>query len=209
MRVISHRGYWKNSQEKNTTIAFDRSFKLGFGTETDVRDYGGNLLISHNMPSGSEIALEEFLNIYNDCDLPLAINIKADGLAELINLIFKSNKIKDWFVFDMSIPDTRSHLAIGNPVFVRMSEYELDPPWIDKADGIWLDSFETIWYDTNFIESLLNQNKRVCVVSAELHNRERKEQWEVIKPLIHYTNLMICTDKPEEAKKYFMDNKND
>lgn len=209
MRILSHRGYWKNAKEKNTILAFDRSFKLGFGTETDVRDCGGNLFISHDMPNGSEMRLEDFLNIYNNCDLPLAINIKADGLAGQLNSIFKSANIKDWFVFDMSIPDTRDHFSIGNPVFVRMSEYEKEPPWIDKADGIWLDSFDNLWYGTNFVKDLLNRYKRVCIVSAELHNREESDQWKVIKPLTHYSNLLICTDKPEEARSYFKESKVD
>ena len=38
MQVISHRGYWKAASEKNTQTAFKRSFSLGYGTETDVRD---------------------------------------------------------------------------------------------------------------------------------------------------------------------------
>lgn len=209
MKILSHRGCWKTPQEKNTVEAFERSFKLGFGTETDVRDHGGNLLISHDMPNGFEMQLEEFLDIFRDRDFPLAINIKADGLAEKINIIFKNKNIKNWFVFDMSIPDTRSHFAIGNPVFVRMSEFELSPPWIDIADGIWLDSFEAIWYDTDFIKGLLNKNKQVCIVSSELHKINESEQWRIIKPLTHFENLMICTDKPEEAKKYFLESRID
>ena len=39
MMILSHRGYWK---EKNLPIAFERSFSLGFGTETD---YKGELVI--------------------------------------------------------------------------------------------------------------------------------------------------------------------
>lgn len=42
MKIISHRGFWHNPSEKNTEMAFCRSFELGFGTETDVRDSLGN-----------------------------------------------------------------------------------------------------------------------------------------------------------------------
>lgn len=35
MIILSHRGYWKETHEKNLPIAFERSFSLGFGTETD------------------------------------------------------------------------------------------------------------------------------------------------------------------------------
>ena len=38
MEIISHRGYWKNVEEKNSSKAFKNSFDLNFGTETDLRD---------------------------------------------------------------------------------------------------------------------------------------------------------------------------
>ena len=63
MEILSHRGYWKTVTEKNTIIAFKRSFNLGFGTETDIRDLNGNLVISHDMPSTEMknlVTVEEF-----------------------------------------------------------------------------------------------------------------------------------------------------
>ena len=62
MRIISHRGYWNTPAEKNTIHAFQRSFALGFGTETDIRDLKGELVISHDMPIGDEIRFEDFLD---------------------------------------------------------------------------------------------------------------------------------------------------
>lgn len=41
MQIFSHRGYWKNKQEKNSIVAFDRSFLNSYGLETDLRDMGG------------------------------------------------------------------------------------------------------------------------------------------------------------------------
>ncbi|BDM05064.1 hypothetical protein THJ046_08940 [Campylobacter jejuni] len=41
MKILSHRGYWKNKQEKNSITAFDRSFLNSYGLETDLRDMGG------------------------------------------------------------------------------------------------------------------------------------------------------------------------
>ena len=53
MIVLSHRGYWKTPAEKNTAAAFRRSFDLGFGTETDVRDRGGELVIATTRPAAA------------------------------------------------------------------------------------------------------------------------------------------------------------
>ncbi|EIP3086535.1 hypothetical protein ACTK3A_001677 [Campylobacter jejuni] len=41
MKILSHRGYWKNKQEKNSITAFNRSFLNSYGLETDLRDMGG------------------------------------------------------------------------------------------------------------------------------------------------------------------------
>lgn len=41
MQILSHRGYWKSMEEKNSIIAFDRSFFSLYGLETDLRDMGG------------------------------------------------------------------------------------------------------------------------------------------------------------------------
>jgi hypothetical protein len=58
MQILSHRRYWKMDSEKNTKIAFERSFSLGFGTETDLmRDFGRKIVISHDMPRGGKMTL--------------------------------------------------------------------------------------------------------------------------------------------------------
>lgn len=202
MKIISHRGYWKTPAEKNTDLAFRRSFDLGFGTETDVRDALGELVISHDMPQGGEITLESFLSLPNCSTLPLAMNIKADGLARPLQKAMAKANVKDWFVFDMSVPDTRGHLEVGNPVFVRMSEVERQPPWIDLAAGIWLDSFGAEWYSADDLRNWLDK-WRVCVVSSELHGRIQLGLWEQILSVKDSENLILCTDLPEDAANYF------
>lgn len=202
MIIISHRGYWKVEAEKNQEVAFNRSFDLGYGTETDVRDCGGLLLMSHDMPSGSEVTLDQFLSIVDNRALPLAINIKADGLADMLKMSFDKHPGLDWFVFDMSIPDTRAHLNAGNPVFVRMSEVERVPAWLEQARGIWLDGFDSVWYDNALILDLLQMNKKICIVSEDLHKRDPSMQWKMLSE-ISSKNFMLCTDLPEEATEFF------
>ena len=119
MIILSHRGYWKSAPEKNTPAAFHRSFDLGFGTETDVRDRNGELVISHDMPDGSEITLAAMLDILDGRDLPLAINIKADGLARPLNEQMNARGLTRWFTFDMSVPEMAVQLRLGLPVFSR------------------------------------------------------------------------------------------
>jgi len=126
MKVLSHRGYWTSPSEKNTVPAFARSFALGFGTETDVRDSQGELVIAHDMPRGGEMTLAAFLHLASRRRLPLALNIKAGGLAHSLAAQMRGYA-GEWFVFDMSVPDLRAHLAAGNPVFTRLSDLEPHP----------------------------------------------------------------------------------
>jgi glycerophosphoryl diester phosphodiesterase len=205
MQIISHRGYWKQASEKNTRLAFERSFNLGYGTETDVRDCAGKLLISHDPPSGNEITLDELLEIAGPSQPMLALNIKADGLAVAVREAMQKRRYPNWFVFDMSIPDTRMQLAAGNPVYTRCSELEAAPVFFDEVGGIWLDAFEDDAWRIDAAKHFLGLNKKVCLVSPELHKRPHKTFWKLLRDasLHHAKNLMMCTDLPEQATDFF------
>lgn len=203
MIVLSHRGYWQTECEKNQGVAFKRSFDLGFGTETDVRDCNGDLVISHNMPNGAEMSLVDFLKIQKNKTLPLALNIKADGLAEQLKKTMGASGIKNWFAFDMSVPDMRAYLQAGMPVFTRMSEVEKEPVWLEESVGVWLDGFAETWYDVDSVDALLKKGKRVCIVSSELHGRDAEPLWKMLFPLAEHSALMLCTDCPERARDFF------
>lgn len=207
MKIISHRGYWKEPEEKNTLHAFHRSFALGFGTETDIRDLGGGLVISHDMPVGQEVCFSEMLDLAEanatpENPLTLALNVKADGLTQAICQQLEARNNLDCFVFDMAVPDMRAYLG-KVPVFTRISEVEPVPAWLDRSNGIWLDALDDIWYDTGKIEQLLETGKRICVVSNELHRRDYQAHWELLASVAHQKNLILCTDLPEAAAAFF------
>ncbi|CCV44202.1 phosphodiesterase [Yersinia enterocolitica] len=205
MKIISHRGFWLIDEEKNTKPAFVRSFSLGYGTETDIRDYKSNLVVSHDIADENSIRFIDLLEMASRCDntLTLALNVKADGLAKHISELIKNYPALDCFVFDMSVPDTRSYFDEGVPVFTRMSEVEKEPVWLDKACGVWLDAFESEWYTTEDIKAVLAQGKRICVVSSELHKRDKSNLWNNLLSLRHEKNLILCTDLPEDAQEFF------
>ncbi|WKW30685.1 phosphodiesterase [Pseudomonas viridiflava] len=205
MKILSHRGYWNDPNEKNSRTAFKRSLELGFGLETDIRDCAGRLVVSHDMPTGHELGFEQLLAMLQGKSLPLALNIKADGMVDSIRRALQAHEVQDWFVFDMSVPDMRSYLDAGLPVFARVSEVEREPPWAREVTGIWLDSFSGADYDTNQIARFLGDGKRVCVVSPELHNRPHQHLWKALESLRDNAELMLCTDYPELARKFLSD----
>lgn len=206
-KIIAHRGYWLNQSEKNTSVAFNRALEHGFGIETDFRDLNGQLVISHDVPVDGVMKIEEFIHLYKmkPVSAPIALNIKSDGLYSLVkDLVIQSGMI-DYFVFDMSVPDTRGYLVEKIPVFTRLSEYETAPAFLESSQGVWLDAFETEWYDMTVIQNLLDMKKQVAIVSPELHSRPHFELWGLLKKNNFHQNELVslCTDFPLEAKEYF------
>lgn len=207
MHIIAHRGCWLDVSEKNTVIAFSRALKNGFGIETDFRDLNGELVVSHDMPVVGVMKVDEFMNLYKQYPIsaPMALNIKSDGLYPLVKDLIIQSGMTNYFVFDMSVPDTRGYFAEQIPVFTRLSEYETAPAFLDKSSGVWLDAFESEWYDEKVIQSLLDQKKQVAIVSPELHRRPHLQQWQFLKEHhFHKSDLVsLCTDFPLEAKEFF------
>lgn len=183
-------------------VAFQRASQLGLGIETDIRDQDCRLVVSHDMASAESTAMHALHDAVK-AGVTLALNIKSDGLANLLQTEMAPYKQSDWFAFDMSIPDMRQHLKVGNPVFARMSEVEQEPPWLEGCQGVWLDQFDRQWFDATLVTNLLDSGKRVCVVSPELHGRPHIGLWHMIQPIKTHAGLSICTDFPEMAKTFF------
>lgn len=205
MQILSHRGLWENVEQQNTIEGFKRSFEGGFGIETDIRDRNEKLVIAHDLPNEISLNFSNFLTLASKTQPFLALNIKSDGLAELLKEKMANYSIEKWMVFDMSIPDLIQHLKVGNPVFTRVSEIEVSPSCLNDAQGIWLDAFYEDWYSSNQIETYLKIGKKVCVVSPELHKRDKTYLWKMLKEsnLYKEKNMLLCTDFPKIAQNYF------
>ncbi|HEX8605426.1 MAG TPA: hypothetical protein VF774_22480 [Pseudoduganella sp.] len=207
MKIVAHRGHWLHSGEKNAHAAFVRAFEGGAGIETDLRDASGTVVIAHDLPAGGEMTLDQFLALAANYShsRPLALNIKADGLQQLVKEALARHTIDGAFVFDMSVPDTLGYLRHGVPVYTRCSEYEPAPPCLEQAVGVWLDAFHGEWYDWSLVRSWLVAGKAVCIVSPELHGRPHLDQWEALRANnLHGEPLLsLCTDFPNDAKDFF------
>ena len=208
MIVLSHRGYWKEPAEKNTPAAFERSFSMGFGTETDLRDRDGRLVISHDMALGDALPAEAFFDIYqrHGGKLPLALNIKADGLQGELKRLLTRYGIDNYFVFDMAVPDGLLYARQQFNTYTRQSEYEPTPAYYELAHGVWLDEFNGHWLMDEVIEQHLARGKSLCIVSPDLHRRDHREAWQHYRRLeqrIGRDKIIICTDFPEQAREFF------
>ncbi len=204
--ILSHRGWWKTPEEKNSAEALQRSLDNGFGFETDLRDLQGRIVVSHDPPRGGEMLLEQLMDICRPYpDLPLALNVKADGLQRTAGEVLKKAGLRNFFFFDMSIPDALGYLREKLPFFTRQSEYEVQPSLYEEAAGIWMDCFETEWMDRTVIANHLKAGKQVCLVSPELHKRPHLAFWERLRAMDIDAGggLSLCTDFPVDAQAFF------
>ncbi len=208
MHILSHRGFWVRADEKNTVAAFERSVKAGFGTETDFRDCLGRLVVAHDLPDASALDADAFFACFaaRNAELPLALNVKADGLQDLMLSAVQRHALTNYFLFDMSVADALVSLRRGLRVFTRESDVERLPPFYERAAGVWLDAFadESV-INRSAIERHLAAGKQVCIVSSELHRRDPADLWGRLREAgVHqHADVMLCTDRPSEAQSFF------
>lgn len=208
MKILAHRGYWNDSIECNSLLALRTALENCYGFESDVRDYAGRMVISHNMADSSCQDAEEvfqWLHEFND-DYCFAINIKADGLKDILKVFLDKYQIANYFLFDMSVPQMIEFREIGLTYFTRQSEVEPEPYMYEDASGVWIDGFWSIdWITEELLNNHINNGKTVCLVSPELHGKDDyRVFWEKLKDFdIDFDKVMLCTDHPDEAKECF------
>jgi hypothetical protein len=191
-QIYAHRGLWAESVQ-NSMESIKAAARIGFSIETDLRDVGNSVVISHDpAPTAPLIFFSDLLSV----DTKFALNIKSDGLISLLPDI--RNVGFDYFFFDGSIPELYKYRSAGFQTALRLSEFERELPW--NTGVIWLDAFRTDWWiDT----SLLQKYSEVCevvVVSPELHGRDKSRVWDLVLEEMRTgnTNVSICTDFPEK-----------
>ena len=209
-QIVAHRGLWTVSKEKNSPEAISRALKQGFSLETDFRDHNGKIIISHDPKKLKEkvFSFNEFIKLsskFSSSKTLIAANIKADGLAYLLTKK-KELKIKNFYFFDMSIPDHISFINSGFNSLARVSDLE-DPKlkFSKLTDGFWIDFF---FDETEIIKNInycLSKNKKTILVSSELHHKDKTKMWNSIynAGLFKNKNFYLCTDLPYEALTFF------
>lgn len=208
MQILAHRGYWNENIPANSPLALKTALENGYGFESDVRDYTGNMVISHNIADDSCQNAEEvfkWLAEYYD-KYCFAINIKADGLKDILKEYLGKYNIKNYFLFDMSVPQMVEFAEMGLRFFTRRSEYEIEPVMYEKAAGVWIDGFkQTNWITEELLRNYISDGKEVCLVSPDLHGKnDYKLFWDKLGGWnIDFSNVLLCTDHPDDAQEFF------
>lgn len=210
MQILAHRGYWNKYTAPNSSAALHAALEHGYGFESDVRDYVGQLVISHNIADETCQDAEEvfrWLSAYGD-QYCFAINIKADGLKDILKVYLEKYHIRNYFLFDMSVPQMVEFAEMSLRFFTRQSEYEVFPVLYEQASGVWIDGFNRIdWITQELLTEHLSCGKEVCLVSPDLHRKaDYKLFWTWLKEWnIDFSKVFLCTDYPDEAREFFQE----
>jgi len=203
-RIFAHRGLHSDGIEGNSIRAIADALRLGFSVEIDIRDSNGVVVVEHDPPADSEAPLtllSDALDIKRDLEQTLALNVKSDGLLNLLH----EKSLGNHFFFDMSAPETIKFMSSAASVAMRVSEYEpvADAIPLISAGWVWLDSFEEDWFLTNDI-GIDFLGKSTIVVSPELHGRKPQNAWKwVASQHLKGNDVGICTDLPNEFLELF------
>ena len=207
VNIICHRGFWKKKSEQNKIISIKKAIDKYYGIEIDLRDLNNEIIISHDpYLSGKKlnfkIFVKKYYKIINKNNTILALNIKSDGIYKNLKKILIKYNINNYFVFDMTIPETLNYKVNKIKFYERYSCYETNLHFNKYSNGVWIDSF-----NGKFVFSKKIKKKKMCFVSPELHKKNNfKSFWKKIKKLkLKNQKIYLCTDYPNLANKYFND----
>jgi hypothetical protein len=197
--IFAHRGDWHPDLLPNSSTALSNAFLNGFAVETDVRDFHGELVVSHDPCTST--AAQRFTELFSPGHR-VAINIKSDGLSGSLAKHLDHIVTSKSFIFDCSFPELLRYRSLGIPHAMRLSEYEKEFPW--TPNYIWLDAFESNWWLEDLPTHELMKKIPTVIVSPELHKRDHKAVWDKAKSLRRSgVEILICTDFPNQLAEEF------
>tara|TARA_Y100000591_G_C21726787_1_gene641794 strand:+ start:382 stop:981 length:600 start_codon:yes stop_codon:yes gene_type:complete len=196
MIKIQHRA---NSLEKL------KNLDKNFGVEIDIRTVNNKLILNHE-PIKKSVLLSSYLKKFNHKFLIL--NVKEEGIENLIFNLLKKYKIKNYFFLDVTIPKIFQFLKSKKKInlCLRISKFEkLDNLnfFQEKINWAWIDTFdneiplsikELIYYSKRF---------RLCLVSPELIKTNNINLFKFIKNNKKKLNFFsaVCSKKINNWKK--------
>lgn len=171
-----------------------------FGVEMDIHGWENTLTVHHDAHvKGFDIDL--WLRNFNHA---ISIfNIKEEGVEKMVMEKILFNNIENFFFLDLSFPSLVKLVNLGEKrIAYRVSKYEPYNGALhfkNKLDWIWLDVFDGIPINKLEFNILKECNFKICLVSPELHGREKAEIMD-FKNFINKNDILVdavCTKHPE------------
>ena len=176
-----------------------------YGVEIDVRSLKDRLFLNHE-PYNSGVSLDSFLKKFNHSFL--IVNIKEEGIEFKVLEKLKKNKVKNFFLLDVTVPQILKILKRKKEkrIAIRISKYEnLEGAMklANKIDWVWVDTFDgKLPITFNQIKKLKKKKLRICLVSPELPMKKNlyldKLKTNIKKKIKLFD--AICTKNPKKWK---------
>jgi hypothetical protein len=168
------------------------------GVEIDLRSDQNGIYLSHD-PFIKGENFEEWLVNY-DHHL-LVLNVKEDGLEEIILELLRKYSIDNYFFLDQPFPTQYKCSRNQIKLAYRFSDFE-QPSINNIFDNmwIWVDSFSGTWDHLEAAAKLAKSNQmEICIVSPELQGRsDSSEILEIVRLIkkIGIVRASVCTKTP-------------
>lgn len=166
------------------------------GVEIDMRSKDNRLILQHDPHKKGE-DFEKWLDIWAGQDLIL--NVKEEGLEELIFKTLSERKILNYFLLDQSFPFLQRTLRSGNKkVAVRVSDIEsVETALSVDCEWVWIDCFNGNWeFLLDILPKLAKTKKKTCLVSPELVRDDSVSELIELKNVLSSLNSKVdavCT----------------
>ena len=177
-----------------------------FGVEVDVRSIKKKLILNHE-PFQKATSLDTFLKKFNHKFLIL--NVKEEGIENLILNYVKKNRIKNYFLLDVTVPKIfqfiknkkKNNLCLRISKFERLNQLNF---FNKKIEWIWVDTFDNkIPLNINDLEGYSKKFK-LCLVSPELVKTNNIDVIKFIKINKYKLNFFsaVCSKNIKTWEKY-------
>ena len=177
-----------------------------FGVEVDVRSINKKLILNHE-PFQKATSLDTFLKKFNHKFLIL--NVKEEGIENLILNYVKKNRIKNYFLLDVTVPKIfqfiknkkKNNLCLRISKFERLNQLNF---FNKKIEWIWVDTFDNkIPLNINDLEGYSKKFK-LCLVSPELVKTNNIDVTKFIKINKYKLNFFsaVCSKNIKTWEKY-------
>ncbi len=157
-----------------------KKLKNIYGIETDVRDFGNKIVLSHNPHTNGE----DFFKFIKNIDKTIFLNLKSSGIIKKIIHFVKN---KDIYFLDISFSefDFLFKKNLSHRFILRFSSYEnfdLKNKYFKKIKWVWFDYFNNSKLTLKNYKYLKKNKKKICIVSPDLLG-EKKDILKYIKYL--------------------------
>jgi hypothetical protein len=170
-----------------------------YGVEVDLRSNGNDIIIHHD-PFKKGVLFKDWLQYFNH--KTLILNVKEEGLEQVVLNYLNKKNITDYFFLDQSFPFLIKYSSIlKGKSAVRFSEYESSNSVLNLKkiiNWVWVDYFNFFPLDYNTYVNFKNKGFKICLVSPELQGFGEDELLKLRNILIK-SNIKadaVCTKNP-------------